>query len=211
MARLFLLNKPYQVMCQFTDKEGRTTLAEYINEKGIYPAGRLDYDSEGLLLLTNDGDLNHRITHPSQKLPKTYWIQVEGDITKEAIAKLREGVELKDGRTKPAKVKKIEEPQVWPRNPPVRFRANIPTSWAEIVITEGRNRQVRRMSASVGFPTLRLIRASIGHWHLNNLQPGEFIVEDIHLPKKTHPSSMKNRPTKRTGGFGNKRPRKNHK
>lgn len=182
MATLILLNKPYQVMCQFTDNQGRETLARWIRAPGVYPAGRLDYDSEGLLLLTDDGRLQHRIASPRQKMPKTYWVQVEGVITDDAMEQLRQGVELKDGRTRPARVEAMEEPDVWPRNPPVRYRANTPTSWISITLTEGRNRQVRRMTAAVGFPTLRLIRYGIGDWTLDGLAPGEYRTLAVHMP-----------------------------
>lgn len=185
MSQLMLFNKPFRVMCQFTDGQGRVTLADFIKQKGIYAAGRLDYDSEGLLLLTDDGDLNHRITHPSQKLAKTYWVQVEGEVPEQAIEQLKKGVMLNDGPTQPAKVKRIDEPELWPRNPPVRYRANIPTSWLEIIITEGRNRQVRRMTAAVGLPTLRLVRVAIGSWELADLQPGEYRIQQVHMPSAT--------------------------
>ena len=168
-----LLNKPFNVLSQFTDGDGRETLADYIKLKNIYPAGRLDRDSEGLLILTSYGKLQHYISEPRYKLAKTYWAQVEKDITTEAIEQLRKGVQLKDGPTAPAKVQLIDEPLVWPRNPPIRERKSIPTSWIEITITEGRNRQVRRMTAEAGFPTLRLIRVAIGPWQLGELQPGE--------------------------------------
>jgi len=188
MPTLYLLNKPFQVLSQFTDSEGRNTLADYIKTPKIYPAGRLDYDSEGLLILTGDGAIQARIADPKHKLPKTYWVQVEGEITDLAIKQLQQGVLLKDGKTKPAKAKKINEPSIWPRTPPIRERANAKTSWLELSITEGRNRQVRRMTAEVGFPTLRLIRYSIGQWSLDGLAPGEHKTADIHLPKTT-PSS----------------------
>ncbi|MFM2482669.1 pseudouridine synthase [Celerinatantimonas sp. YJH-8] len=171
--RVVLLNKPFQVLCQFNDEQGRQTLADFIHEPDIYAAGRLDRDSEGLLLLTNHGPLQHRLAEPSQKMPKTYWAQVEGDITEQALQQLQHGVQLKDGLTRPAKSQKIAPPKLWERNPPVRFRQNIPTSWLSLTITEGRNRQVRRMTAAVGFPTLRLIRVQIGPWKLTSLQPGE--------------------------------------
>lgn len=174
MATLILFHKPFDVLCQFTDGEGRRTLAEYIPVRNVYPAGRLDRDSEGLLLLTDDGVLQHRITDPRHKLAKTYIVQVEGDITPSALAVLRKGVVLKDGPTAPAKVKKIRDPGLPPRAPPVRERRQIPTSWIELTITEGRNRQVRRMTAATGFPTLRLVRTKIGQWHLGDLAPGEF-------------------------------------
>ena len=176
MSRLLLFNKPYNVLSQFTDADGRQTLADFISIKHVYSAGRLDKDSEGLLLLTDDGQLQDKITHPKKKLVKSYWVQVEGDISKQALKDLCQGVELKDGMTLPAKAKKITEPEtLWSRNPPVRFRKTVPTSWLELVIREGKNRQVRRMAAAVGFPVLRLIRHKIGHWQLGELQPGQFI------------------------------------
>lgn len=174
MAKIILLNKPYGILCQFTDSEGRPTLADYINEKDVYAAGRLDRDSEGLVILTDDGKLQHRITDPKYKLEKTYLVQIEGEITEEALIKLCGGVNIKDGLTKPAKAKKIITPEkLWPRDPPIRHRVNKPTSWIELRIHEGRNRQVRRMTAAVGFPTLRLIRSTVGEWKLNGLLPGD--------------------------------------
>lgn len=174
MSKLILFNKPFHVLSQFTDQAQRTNLSDYINVKGFYAAGRLDYDSEGLLILTNDGKLQHRIAHPTLKLFKTYYIQVEGTITDIAINKLRDGITLKDGLTKPAKAKELDEPAIWDRTPPIRERKNKPTSWIELSICEGRNRQIRRMTAAAGFPTLRLIRTKIGEWELENLKPGEW-------------------------------------
>jgi 23S rRNA pseudouridine2457 synthase len=171
---LLLFNKPYMVLCQFTDPEGRPTLADYVSLPELYPAGRLDYDSEGLLMLTDAGWLQHMIAHPRHKLPKTYWVQVEDIPTDAALAQLERGVELRDGRTRPARVERIAEPAVWPRDPPIRERKNIPTSWLAITIAEGRKRQIRHMTAAVGFPTLRLIRRAVGPWHLGDLRPGEW-------------------------------------
>jgi len=185
MAKLLLFNKPYEVLSQFTDDQGRKTLADYIDVPKVYVAGRLDFDSEGLLALTDSGPMQHFIANPKKKMPKTYWVQVEGDVTDEALSQIRKGVELKDGLTRPAKIRRIPEPEnLWPRNPPVRFRKNISTQWLELVIREGKNRQVRRMTAAVGFPTLRLIRYAIGQWSLQDISPGEYKMESIHLPKK---------------------------
>lgn len=172
MSRLILFNKPFGVLSQFTDAEGRETLADYIDIAGIYPAGRLDRDSEGLLLLTNDGKLQQKISDPKFKQWKTYWVQVEKQPDDAALQTLRDGITLKDGPTRPAQVKLIEEPELWPRTSAVRFRKNIPTAWLELKIREGRNRQVRRMTAAIGYPTLRLIRATIGDWDLNGLALG---------------------------------------
>jgi 23S rRNA pseudouridine2457 synthase len=171
---LIALNKPYAVLCQFTDPGGRPTLAAYVRQTDVYPAGRLDHDSEGLLLLTDDGALAHRLTDPRHKQPKTYCVQVDGAISDDAIAALRQGVVLNDGPTLPAGAERIDAPDwLWPRDPPVRFRKAIPTSWLAITLREGRNRQVRRMTAAVGFPTLRLIRQRIGEHALDGLAPGE--------------------------------------
>lgn len=171
---LILLNKPCQVLSQFSDADGRATLADYVDVPGVYPAGRLDYGSEGLLLLTDDGKLQARISQPGAKLPKTYWVQVEGVAGEEQLGKLRRGVELKDGRAKALTAEPFEPPpDLWDREPPIRYRASVADSWIEVSLTEGRNRQVRRMTAAVGLPTLRLIRHAIGPWSLNGLQPGE--------------------------------------
>ena len=171
---LIALNKPYGVLCQFRDPDGRPTLAEYVRQKHVYAAGRLDHDSEGLLLLTDDGALAHKLTDPRHKQPKTYLVQVDGQISDDAIAALRRGVTLNDGPTLPAGAEHAAEPAwLWPRDPPVRFRKLIPTSWLRITLREGRNRQVRRMTAAVGFPTLRLIRERIGPYALEGLAPGE--------------------------------------
>jgi 23S rRNA pseudouridine2457 synthase len=172
--RIVLFNKPFNVLSQFTDQEGRQTLKDYIPLENIYAAGRLDRDSEGLLVLTNDGKLQHQLASPSAKTAKTYWAQVEGTVDNDAIHALCEGVELVDGLTAPAKVIAITEPQIWPRDPPVRFRQSIPTSWLSITITEGRNRQVRRMTAHVGYPTLRLVRYRIGNWTIDDIPVGQY-------------------------------------
>ncbi|MWV28094.1 pseudouridine synthase [Aurantiacibacter rhizosphaerae] len=177
MPRLILFNKPMNVLSQFTDRgsiTARETLSDYIDVPRVYPAGRLDRDSEGLLLLTDDGKLQARIADPKFKLPKTYLVQVEGEPDDAAIQKLARGVELKDGLTRPARAEAIADPQLWPRDPPVRFRKSVPDHWLRITITEGRNRQVRRMTAAVGLPTLRLVRWSVGEWSLDSLKPGEW-------------------------------------
>lgn len=172
--RLIVLNKPYDVLSKFTDEHGRATLKDYIPVTDVYPAGRLDRNSEGLLVLTNDGQLQARIAEPRFRMPKTYWAQVEGSVTPHQLEQLRRGVQLKDGLTLPATVQRLDEPDLWGRHPPIRFRASIPTAWLSITITEGRNRQVRRMTAAVGLPTLRLIRVRVGPWALDGLQPGEW-------------------------------------
>ena len=175
MSRLLILNKPYGVLCQFSDSAGRPTLKDFVDVPGVYPAGRLDRDSEGLVLLTDDGELQAQISNPRHKVEKRYWVQVEGTAEETALAAFRHGIELSDGRTRPASVRRIEEPLgLWPREPPIRFRREIPTSWLEVALREGRNRQVRRMTAAVGLPTLRLIRFRIGGWTLGALRPGEW-------------------------------------
>jgi 23S rRNA pseudouridine2457 synthase len=172
MAAIVLFNKPFGVLSQFTSQEGMKTLADYIQRPGVYAAGRLDKDSEGLLVLTDDGALQNRITSPKHKLVKTYWAQVEGEPDERALLALRSGVELKDGMTRPAEARLIPEPEIWPRHPPIRERKSIKTTWLELKISEGRNRQVRRMTAATGYPTLRLIRYSVGEWTLDGLEPG---------------------------------------
>lgn len=174
---LIMFNKPFGVLCQFTDERTgtpRPTLANFIDVPNVYPAGRLDLDSEGLLLLTDDGRLQARLADPRHKTPKTYLVQVEGDPDEAMLEALRRGVRLKDGLTQPAEVERIDEPTLWPRNPPVRFRKTVPDCWIRLTIREGRNRQVRRMTAAVGLPTLRLVRWRIGDWSLDGLAPGEW-------------------------------------
>lgn len=177
MSRLILFNKPYGVLSQFTDKGSptkRQTLSDFIDVPGVYPAGRLDRDSEGLLVLTDDGKLQSHISDPKHKMLKTYLVQVEGRAGQEALNKLRDGVELKDGITRPAEVEPIAEPELWLRDPPIRVRKTVPDCWLKLTIGEGKNRQVRRMTAAVGLPTLRLVRWQIGDWHLDELNPGEW-------------------------------------
>lgn len=174
-SNLILFNKPFRVLSQFSAEGDKSTLAEYIDSPNFYPAGRLDFDSEGLLLLTNKGALQHVIASPDFKLPKTYWVQVEGEISDAALEQLRQGIELKDGLTKPANAERISSPDVWERTPAVRHRENIPTSWLSLQIREGKNRQVRRMTAAVGFPTLRLIRYAIGPYTLEDTPVGQWV------------------------------------
>jgi len=180
VSRLILFNKPYGVLSQFTAEGRWQGLRDYLTLPGVYAAGRLDADSEGLLILTDDGALQSRIADPRHKLPKTYWVQVEGAPTDAALEAMRQGVDLGDFVTRPARTRLIDEPVgLWPRNPPIRYRAAIPTRWIEVTIAEGKNRQVRRMTAKVGFPTLRLIRSAVGEWSLGSLQPGEW--KEIHV------------------------------
>ena len=178
MSEIILFNKPYRVLSQFTDRESgseaRATLADFIHAPGFRPAGRLDYDSEGLLVLSADGSMQQKIAHPRGGLRKVYWVQVEGSITGEACRALRRGIHLKDGLTRPAEAQPIAPPAVWPRHPPIRQRKTITDSWLEVVIAEGRNRQVRRMTAAVGFPTLRLIRVAVGPWQIDDIEPGGY-------------------------------------
>jgi 23S rRNA pseudouridine2457 synthase len=174
-VRVILLNKPYGVLCQFTSADGGATLKDIVPVAGVYAAGRLDADSEGLVVLTDDGALQARISHPRHKLAKTYWAQVEGVPDAAALTHLQRGVDLGDFITRPCKARVIEKPAgLWPRDPPIRYRAAIPTSWLELVLTEGKNRQVRRMTAKVGYPTLRLIRSAVGSWNLSGLAPGQW-------------------------------------
>ncbi|TLF51871.1 pseudouridine synthase [Halomonas urmiana] len=196
---LYLLHKPYRMLSQFTDRrvdeaERRATLADVISVPDIYAAGRLDYDSEGLLLLSDDGALIHRISHPRQKQPKTYRVQVEGSPDEDALQALRDGVTLKDGRTRPAKVRRLASSELAERTPPVDPRRHPVTTWLELTISEGRNRQVRRMTAHVGHPTLRLVRVAIGPWRLDGLAPGEWRREPLHAPK---PPAQRRRPPRR--------------
>ncbi|WP_108809801.1 pseudouridine synthase [Sphingorhabdus sp. Alg231-15] len=182
MAQLILFNKPHNVLSQFTDRGTETTretLSDYIDMPGVYPAGRLDRDSEGLMLLTDDGKLQARISDPKFKMPKTYLVQIEGEVSDASLGQLRQGVRLKDGLTRPADVEQIPAPSLWPRDPPVRFRKTVPDCWLKLTIREGRNRQVRRMTAAVGHPTLRLVRWRIGDWSLDELQPGEWRKIDL--------------------------------
>ena len=188
-SRLLVVNKPYGALTQFTDQEGRETLKDHVSVPGVYPAGRLDRDSEGLLLLTNDGQLQNLIASPKHKMPKTYWVQVEGIPDEQSLEALRTGVMLKDGITLPAQARLIDPPAVWPRNPPVRERKTVPDCWLELVIREGKNRQVRRMTAAVGHPTLRLIRSKIGPWSLEQLGPGQW--REVEIPDELKQNSVR--------------------
>ena len=182
MTNILLLNKPFGIISQFSGENQAETLSAFIQDKGFYPAGRLDKDSEGLLILTNDGKLQSQISHPRLKIGKEYIAQVENIISEEALEKMRLGINLKDGLTKPAQAHRITEPtKLWSRNPPIRMRNSIPTSWIQVTVYEGRNRQIRRMTAAVGFPTLRLIRVAIGKWALGDLLPGQFSKEEFKL------------------------------
>jgi 23S rRNA pseudouridine2457 synthase len=182
MARLILFNKPFNVLSQFSDEQGRATLADFVCAPACRVAGRLDYDSEGLLLLTDDGRLQQQIANPSNKQWKTYLVQVEGTLDEEAVARLTEGVSLNDGPTLPARARRVPPPPLWDRNPPIRTRKTVPDSWLELSIREGRNRQIRRMTALVGFPTLRLVRTTIGQWSLEDLQPGQYRELTLDMP-----------------------------
>ncbi|HVC50376.1 MAG TPA: pseudouridine synthase [Burkholderiales bacterium] len=175
MTTLILFNKPYGVICQFSPDKKHPTLKNFINIPDVYPAGRLDTNSEGLLLLTNNGVFQHQLSHPDHHLPKTYWVQVEGEPSTKALAQMESGINLGNYTTRPAKVRRIPPPDIPPRNPPVRFRQSIPTSWLELVLKEGKNRQVRHMTAKTGYPTLRLIRYSIGNYNIDNLKPGQWL------------------------------------
>jgi 23S rRNA pseudouridine2457 synthase len=197
MARLILFNKPFHVLSSFTDQQGRSTLADYLSIKKVYPAGRLDWDSEGLLLLTDDGGLQARISHPKFHHPKTYLVQVEGIPAGDSLQKLCRGVELKDGITLPAVAERIEPPTLWPRNPPIRERASIPDSWIKLTIREGRNRQVRRMTAAIGHPTLRLVRWRIGDWEIADIGPGEWRETSVHVPSPKPNRTNVSRPRRR--------------
>lgn len=205
MSRVILVNKPYGVLPQFTDREqGRATLADLVPVPGVYPAGRLDRDSEGLMVLTDDGALTARIADPRHKRPKTYWVQVEGIPDAEALARLSAGVVLNDGPTLPARAVAMAEPEgLWPRDPPVRHRLSVPTSWIALTLTEGRNRQVRRMTAAVGFPTLRLIRWSVGDWTLEGLAPGQW--REITVPGPRRPAPSPTPSPRRRGGAARSR------
>ena len=210
MSILYLLHKPYRMLSQFTDRENaggerRATLADVIDVPGIYPAGRLDHDSEGLLLLSDDGELIHRISHPRHKQPKTYRVQVEGIPNAAALQALRDGVTLNDGLTRPAKVRRLPESRLPERSPPVDPRRHPVTSWLELTISEGRNRQVRRMTAHVGYPTLRLVRVAVGPWRLDGLAAGEWRRETLHAPAPRAPTRRGGAPRRKPAPRGGKR------
>ena len=201
MARVILLNKPYGVLTQFTDDEGRPTLKDYVPVPGVYPCGRLDADSEGLVVLTDDGALQARIADPRHKLAKVYWAQVERVPDAEALLQLQGRLDLGDFVTQPGKARVIEEPAgLWPRNPPIRYRAAIPTAWVELTLKEGKNRQVRRMTAKVGFPTLRLIRWAVGEWTLEGLAPGEWRELIVESPLSQGPDASREPGTRQIPG-----------
>ncbi|STR45993.1 pseudouridine synthase [Iodobacter fluviatilis] len=198
MPQLILLNKPYGVICQFSPSPPHASLADFVPIKDVYPAGRLDTDSEGLLLLTDSGPLQAKIADPKHKLPKTYWVQVEGSPSLSDLQPLLTGVDLGDFITQPAQVRVIDEPaNLWPRVPPVRYRASVPTTWLEIIIREGKNRQVRRMTAKVGFPTLRLVRYAIGDWSLDSLPLGTWRAETVAAPRPVHAVAEPSKPKQR--------------
>jgi len=209
-TQVVLLNKPYGVICQFTPSGNHPTLKDYVPIADVYPAGRLDTDSEGLVVLTGDGELQHRITDPRHKLAKTYWVEVEGAPDEAALAPLRKGVQLSDYRARPAEVARVTPPDwLWPRVPPVRFRQTIPTTWLQLTIREGRNRQIRRMTAAVGFPTLRLIRHSVGPWTLTGIPPGSWKIADSSIlgytpsnPEPVSPRQPRKRPSARARKSG---------
>jgi 23S rRNA pseudouridine2457 synthase len=194
MAKIILFNKPFRVLSQFSDTEGRRTLANFLSAPEFRAAGRLDYDSEGLLLLTDNGQLQQQIANPRHKQWKTYLVQVEGELDDLSIAALCAPLKLKDGLTLPARARQIEPPALWPRHPPVRERKSVPDSWLELSIREGRNRQVRRMTAAVGFPTLRLVRQSVGDWSLGDIAPGEYRIDDVHTTATTNMRPTRRRP-----------------
>lgn len=200
MSKLLLFNKPFHVLSQFTDSDARKTLSEFIQIKGIYPAGRLDYDSEGLLLLTDDGQLQAQISNPKYKLNKTYWAQVEGTATQAHCLELISGVDLKDGPASAVACRLMDRPNLWPRVPPIRERQKVSDSWIELTINEGRNRQVRRMTAAVGLPTLRLIRAAIGDWKVTDILPGEYQITSVDMPEAKKPRPK--RPQGKISGSG---------
>lgn len=204
MTQVILFNKPFHVLCQFSPHEQKTTLKDFIDIQGFYPCGRLDYDSEGLLILSNKGSLQSLISQPRHKMTKTYLVQVEGDIGSSALTALAEGVQLKDGLTRPAEAQRVAEPDwLWPRHPPIRERRHIPTSWVELSIREGKNRQVRRMTAAVGYPTLRLIRIRVGPWSLTGLNPGSWNFSDVPEKIETKLNRLEAPGPARKNGRGN--------